>query len=273
MKSPIAALAVLLSTAAHGAGYQCLIEASQVVELRSSVDGTIAAVHVQRGDLLRKGQVLVELESAAERAAVESARYRSEMAGQEATARTRLDFADKKLARVIDLENKGFVSTLSRDEAEAERQLAQNELQAAVESRELAKIEYRRAREQLALRTLASPFSGVVVDRMLNPGDLAESGAGRKPVLRIARVDPLKVDVVVPASMFGKIAPGQPARVVAAVGGARFTAKVAMVDRVIDTASSTFVVRLELPNPQLKVPVGSMCTAEFGGAAVAATNP
>ena len=273
MKFSSAVLATMLAGVAQAAGYQCLIEASQVVELRASVDGTISAVHVQRGDVLRKGQVLVELQSAAERAAVDSARYRSEMAGQEATARTRLDFANKKLARVIDLENKGFLSTLSRDEAEAERQLAQNELQAAVESRELAKIEYRRAREQLALRTLVSPFNGVVVDRMLNPGDLAESGSGRKPVLKIARIDPLKVDVVVPAAMFGKVAPGQPARVVATVGGARFSAKVAMVDRVIDAASGTFVVRLELPNPQLKVPVGSMCTAEFGAAAVAAARP
>ena len=76
-----------------------------------------------------------------------------------------------------------------------------------------------------------------------------------------------------PAAMFGKIAPGQPARVVAAVGGSRFSAKVAMVDRVIDAASGTFVVRLDLPNPQFKVPVGSMCTAEFGGAAVAAAGP
>jgi multidrug efflux pump subunit AcrA (membrane-fusion protein) len=81
------------------------------------------------------------------------------------------------------------------------------------------------------------------------------------------------VDVVVPAAMVGKIAPGQPARVVAAVGGSRFSAKVAMVDRVIDAASGTFVVRLDLPNPQLKVPVGSMCTAEFGAAAVAAAGP
>ena len=55
--------------------------------------------------------------------------------------------------------------------------------------------------------------------------------------------------------------------------GARFAAKVARVDRVIDAAGSTLVVRLELPNPDLKVPVGSMCTADFGGAGVAAAGP
>lgn len=272
MKWSIAVLATCLVGVAQGAGYQCLIEASQVVELRSSVDGTIEAVHVQRGDVLRKGQVLVELQSAAEKAAVDSARYRSEMEGQVSSARTRLDFANKKLARVIDLEAKGFVTALARDEAEAERRLAENELQAAVESRELAKIEYRRAREQLALRTLVSPFNGVVVDRMLNPGDLAESGSGRKAVLKIARIDPLKVDVVLPAAMFGKVAPRQTATVVAAVGGAKFSGRVAMVDRVIDAASSTFVARLEVPNPQSQVPIGSMCTAEFALNTAAATK-
>ena len=259
----LAVLAVLGSSAAYAAGFPCLIEPSEVVELRASVDGTIAAVRVQRGDLLRKGQVLVELQSAAERVAVESAAYRAQMDGQVAAARTRLEFANRKLARVIDLEQKRFVAAQARDEAQAEQQLAQNELAAAVETRELARIEFRRAREQLALRTLVSPFDGVVVDRMLNPGDLAESGSGRKPVLKIARVDPLKVDVVLPATMFGRVRARQRAVVTASVGGVRFDAQVSIVDRMIDAASGTFVVRLALPNAQRRAPVGSRCTAEF----------
>jgi RND family efflux transporter MFP subunit len=275
-RSVAGAVVALMSFApalAIGAGFECLIEPSQVVELRASVDGVIATVNVQRGDILRKGQVLVELQSAADRMAVEQARFRSQMQGQVAAARNRVDYAGKKLARLTDLAQQNYASAQARDEADAERRLAESELQAAVENRELAQIDYRRAKEQLALRTLASPFNGVVVDRFLNPGDLAESGSGRKPVLRLAQVDPMKVDVVLPAALFGKLKVGQKAQVASALGGTRYAASVKHVDLVIDAASGTFVARLELPNPQLHVPGGSRCTAEIEGIAVPNPRP
>ena len=265
MKFTAALLTALLPGLAVAARFECLIEPSQVVELRSSVDGVIATVHAQRGDVLRKGQVLVELQSASERIVVESARYRGQMDGQVAAGRNRVDYANKKVARLTDLHQQNFASAQSRDEAEAERRLAESELVAALENRELAKIEHRRAQEQLALRTLASPFNGVVVDRLLNPGDLAESGSGRKAILKVAQVDPMKVDVVMPATLWGQMKVGQKASVVSVVGGARYPATVKVVDRVMDAASGTFVVRLELPNPQLLVPGGARCSAEFEG--------
>lgn len=256
-----------LAMPASGAGFECLIEPAQVVEVRAPVDGVVAAVHVQRGDVLRRGQVLVELQSAAERVAVESARFRSQMDGNIAAARNRVAYATKKLARLTDLALQNFTSAQLRDEADAELRLAESEMQAAIENRELAKIEYRRAQEQLALRTLASPFAGVVLDRLLNPGDLAESGSGRKPILKVAQIDPLRVDIVLPALLFGQVKPGMKAVVVPQVGGGRYSALVKLIDKVIDAASGTFVVRLELPNPQQQVPGGARCNAEIEGIA------
>ena len=264
--------ALALPVAAAATGFECLIEAAQVVEIRSSVDGVIAAVNVQRGDPVRKGQALVELSSVAERIAVESARYRSVMEGQVSSARNRIDYATKKLARATELAQQNYGSAQARDEAEAERRLAESELQAAIENRELAKIEHRRAVEQLGLRTMSSPFNGVVVDRMLNPGDLAESGSGRKPVLKVAQIDPLRVDIVLPASLFGQVKPGMTAVVAPQGSKLRYTASVKLIDKLIDAASSTFVARLELPNPKLEVPGGMRCVAEIEGIAVPALS-
>ena len=64
--------------------------------------------------------------------------------------------------------------------------------------------------------------------------------------------------------------PGTRASIVAAVGGVRFPGTVRNVDRVIDAASSTFVVRLELPNAQGAIPSGSRCTAFIEGLAAPA---
>ncbi len=249
--------------AAPGPSYECLIEPAQVVELRTTVEGLIDKVHVRRGDSVRRGQVLAELQSRAEKLAVESARFRSQMVGQVATAENRVAYAMKKFERMDQLKAQQMVSAQARDEADAELQLARAELTAAHEDRDLAAIEYQRAAEQLAMRTLVSPFDGVVADRLLNPGDLAEAGSGRKAVLKLAQIDPLRVDIVLPAALFGHVRPGARGVVVPQTGGARQTATVRMVDRVVDAASGTLVARVELPNRNGSVPSGVRCKAEF----------
>lgn len=252
---------------AAGAPFDCLIEPSQVVEVRTPVEGLIDKVHVQRGDTVRRGQPLVELVSSVERSTAESARYRAQMEGQIAAARNRVDYATKKLARANDLAQQNYTSAQVRDEADAERRVAEAELQAATENRELARIEHRRALDALALRSVSSPFNGVVLDRMLNPGDIADAGSGRKPVLRIAQIDPLRVDIVLPAALIGRVKLGQKATVVPMGLAGSYSASVKMIDKVIDAASGTFVARLELPNPALNLPGGMRCQAEIEGLA------
>lgn len=253
-----------MAAAAPGVvAYDCLIEPSQVVELRSTVEGLIDKVHVRRGDPVKRGQVLAELQSRAEKLAVDSARFRSTMEGQIATAQNRVDYATKKFARADELQKQQMVSAQARDEADAELRLAQAELVAARESRDLARIDHQRAVEQLALRTLTSPFDGVVLERFLNPGDLAESGTGRKPVLKLAQIDPLRVDIVLPRALLGKVKPGARVVVVPQGGGDRYVAAVRMVDKVVDAASGTLLARVELPNRDGTVPAGVPCKAEL----------
>jgi RND family efflux transporter MFP subunit len=261
----LGALALVLPSWAAASGFECLLEPWQLVEVRAPVDGMIASIAVNRGDAVRKGQALVVLQSEAEKVAVESAAYRARMEGQIAAARNRIDYATKKLSRQEDLKKDNFLSAQAGDEALAERRLAESELQSAMEARELARIELLRTKELLALRTMTAPFAGVVVDRMLNPGDLAESGSGRRPVLKVAQIDPIRADVPLPAALFGQVKAGTKATVISVVGGGRFNATVRSVDRVIDAASGTFVARLEVPNPQGLVPGGARCNATIEG--------
>src|SRR5205085_5891415 len=161
-------------------------------------------------------------------------------------SKNRLDFATKKAARAQELKEKNFIAAQALDEAEAERRVAEAELRDAVQNRELARHEARYSAELLNRRTLRSPLNGVVVDQMLNPGDLAESGTGRKPILKLAQVEPLRVEVVLPISAYGKIKPGSSAQVIPESIGGRHPAKVTLVDSVFDSASGTFGVRLEI---------------------------
>ena len=61
--------------------YDCLIEPAQTVELGTPVTGMVDKVLVQRGDRVKRGQVLAILESHAEQAAADLAHYKSQLAG------------------------------------------------------------------------------------------------------------------------------------------------------------------------------------------------
>ena len=243
--------------------YECLIEPNQIVEIRSSTQGVIEKVLVQRGDRVRAGQVLVQLESSAETSAVQLARYRSEALGRIASAENRLDYANKKFERSKELQAQNFVTAQARDEADAERRITEAELRDARENREMAAYEHRLAVDLLNRRTLRSPFNGVVMDRMLNPGDLAEVGTGRKPILKLAQVEPLRVEVVLPIEAYGKLKTRASAEVIPEGLGGRYAATVVVIDSVFDSASGTFGVRLELPNATANLPAGIRCRVDF----------
>lgn len=246
-------------------GFDCLIEPNQTIEVRSPVEGVIDKIHVERGAFVKKGQLLVELESDVERSTIETARFRSQMVGRIDSSRNRVEFARKKLERAQELHTQNFVAAQARDEAETEKRLADSELKDAIENQELARLEYRRAVDQLKLRTLRSPFDGYVVDRLLHPGDLAESGTGRKPILKLAQINPLRVEVILPQEAYGRVKLDSKVTVNPEGFDGQHTAQVTVVDKVIDAASGTFGVRLELANPKGTLPGGIRCAVEFPG--------
>jgi len=252
------------STAMAAEDYDCLIEARDTVEIRSPVEGLIEQVLVRRGDMVRKGTVLVNLESGAERAAVELARSKATMEGPLRAAESRLDFAAKKEQRTVELFKQNFVSAGALDEARTQRELAESELREARENRRLNELELQRSEEVLKLRTIRAPFDGVVVERYMSSGSFATSNV-KDPILRLAEVNPLHVEVVIPATHFGRIRKGARATVRPEAPNGRFKATVITVDSVIDAASGTFGVRLELPNPGLAIPAGAKCKIAFDG--------
>jgi len=255
--------AALYGGASHANEYDCLIEARQTVEIRSSVEAVIKSINVSRGDFVKKGDVLVTLESGAEEAALQLAKSRSSMQGEINAARARLQLARKKWEQAQELYEQNFVAASARDEAVAEYKLATEQLRQAEENQTLARLEVKRSEEILALRTIRSPLSGVVVEKVLSPGEFATSNI-KEPILRLAEINPLNVEVIMPVSQYGRVKPGAKAEVFPEnpIGG-KYSATVKIVDRVVDAASGTFGVRLELPNRKGRIPAGIRCRVRF----------
>ena len=116
------------------------------------------------------------------------------------------------------------------------------------------------ATAKLEMRNIRSTVDGVVVKRELAAGEYV----GEKPILTIEQIDPLYVEVVVPVGRYGSIAKGMLAEVrpEAPVGGS-YTGRVVIVDHVVDAASGTFGIRVELPNPHFALPAGLKCKVRF----------
>ena len=134
--------------------------------------------------------------------------------------------------------------------------VAVNRVRSELTNKRLAELELQRAVAELGQRVLRSPVNGVVVERLMSRGEFAK----QSPVVKIAQIDPLRVEVFAPVTLLGKLRAGTRAQVMpAAPVGGSYPARVVIVDRVVDTASSTFGMRLELPNPGHKLPAGLKC--------------
>jgi RND family efflux transporter MFP subunit len=190
------------------------------------------------------------------------------------SAQVRLQFLRRKLGRVDELHSKSISSQAALDEAEAEANVAAQQLKEAELTRELARLEVRHAEEVLNQRTIRSPINGVVVERLLVPGEYRND---QSPILTLAQIDPLRIEVFVPTAYYGQILIGSQAKVrpESPIGGV-YSATVVVVDHVLDAASGTFGVRLALPNPDSALPAGIRCMVEFDmrstGAAPAAAQ-
>jgi RND family efflux transporter MFP subunit len=259
-------MAALAGVAQHSAAaeYDCVTEPSRTVDVRAAVEGRIDAITVDRGDAVTAGQVLIRLDAGLEQANVELARFRSTMQGAIRSAESRLAFAELKAGRNEQLHEEKFVSAQDRDEALTERQLAEAELLEVRDNQRLAELEFRRAEEQLRLRTVVSPVDGIVTERNMSPGELADTGDSNQPILKVANISVLHVEALLPLEAYDTVAPGLEAWVMPEepVGG-RHRASVAVVDRVVDPASGTFGVRLTLPNPDGRIPAGLKCVVAF----------
>lgn len=263
-------IVLFTTTKARAAELDCLVKPEMYVELSSPVESIIEEILVETGDVVTRGQPLARLESSVEEAKLKLAQLNAKSVSEIENRKEQLRYAKRYLKRMTDLLDQNSVSRYEKDKAATEVALAQIELKKANEKWKIAQLNLELAQTQLALKTINSPIDGIVVDRYAMVG---ESVSGRS-IMKLAKVDPLKVELIAPTEYFGlirkgmevEIYPEQPLNQV-------FKATVTIVDQLIDPASGSFTVRMELPNPEDKLVGGVNCLASFGFDTPEPSNP
>ncbi len=236
INSLLSLAAVLLSMnvcAAEIPAIDCMIEPNVMVELSSPVSGVLDTITVDKSDEVKAGQLVATLKSELESVGVQ-------------TSAERLKLSDIEYKRAVSLYRENAITLSERDKSENEKKLLE--------------LELKQAKANLNLRQITSPINGVVVKRYAMPGEFVET----KPILQLAQLDPLKIEVVSPVSNYGKIVKGMRAKILPEFGDYEdLIAEVVVVDKVIDAASGTFGVRLELANKDHAIPGGLKCRVSF----------
>ena len=239
----------------------CLLEPHVTVKLGAAVTGLISSVKVDRGDLVKVGQVVATLESGVEHANVALARAKAGNNFEVLSNQARAEFLARKSSRQAQLRLTSATPEATADEALTDSKMAALATQEADLNLEIARLELQHQEELLDLRTIRSPIDGVIVERVLFAGAYTHDDAN---IMTVAQINPLNVEVFVPLVLYGQMRIGAKADIFpeAPVGG-QYTATVTIVDQVLDAASGTFGVRLELPNPDYRIPAGVRCKIRF----------
>jgi membrane fusion protein (multidrug efflux system) len=225
------------------------------VEIVPKVGGRLEEVRVQLGDPVREGQLIARLEDREVREQVRQAE--AAFAVGQATIRQRdadLTFAETNVERSRSLFTRQLLPRQTLDDAEARYQSAVAQLDLARAQFDQARARLDELRITLGHMRIVSPVDGFVSRRDLDPGGFASSSA---PVASVVDIRVVRLVANLVERDLRRVTPGTPARVdVDAFPGEVFEGRVARIAPVLDPATRTAQMEVEIPNPSFRLKPG-----------------
>lgn len=181
------------SPLASGPSITGSVQPERRADLRAEVPAIVLRVLKENGDVVRKGDLLVQLDDTSIRDSLASAEAANRAAVQA------FDQAGRQLERMKTLRGSGMTSAQAMEDAEIRRNTTQSELEAA-------KARAVIARQQLSRTEVRAPFDGVVSDRKVSAGDTAQIG---KELLKVIDPGSMRFEALVSADHVGEVSAGQ----------------------------------------------------------------
>jgi RND family efflux transporter MFP subunit len=222
------------------------VRAAQTSQLSSQIIGSIVAVQVCEGERVESGQVLVVIDDAQLRAAVQQATA-AELAAQKdvSAAESQFTLTQTTVKRYQQLYEKRSVSPQEFDEIKTRAQAAEARRDMAEAGLAQANAALAQARTSLGYTRIRAPFAGLVTERKADPGTLASPGM---PILALEDTRNYRLEVTVDESDVHLVRVGQSARIsIDALGSTEFAGRVVQIVPAADPGSRSFLVKLELP--------------------------
>lgn len=255
----------------------------------SNTSGIAAEVLVDRGSIVRKGDILVQIdptdaknklsegqallaELKARLGIDENAEnFNPEDQPEVRLAKASADLAASNLKRAKDLYSRKVVSAEAYDQTQTEYELATQRYRQALLLIKQAYQACHTAMTKLAIlekavadTTIRAPFDGWVAEKLVSVGEQISSGMQATKVVTLVRVDPLRLSLTVPQQSIGCIQPGQTVRFhVDSFPDRTFSATVQFIAPVVTNDTRTMVVEALVPNSERALRPGLFATAEL----------
>lgn len=224
---PVEAAAVTVGRAERRVNAVGSLRSNELVTVRPEVSGRVIQLGFEEGHKVKRGQVLMQLDTSVERAELAQAQ------AQVALARTNANRANELVQR-------GAGTQRAMDEARAT--LRTGEAQVQLNQAKIEKM------------TVVAPFDGVAGLRRVSVGAFVLAGAD---IVNLEQIDPLKVDFRVPEVFLAGVQRGQAITLtVDALAAEQFTGEVTAIDPLVDAAGRSIVIRARLANPDGKLRPG-----------------
>ncbi len=209
------------------------VEAVNGVRVTSEVPGVVERIAFESSQQVEQGDVLVQLVSSVDRAALEGL------------------IADRELAEVQFKRNENLLPQNAISQSEYD------ETKARYDAAEAAVAEQR---ARIAKKTIRAPFDGVLGLRRVDPGQYINPG---NPIVALQSLDPIHVDYTVPEKDFKAISTDQKVEVrVDAYPDRVFEGRVSAVDADVTESTRTVDIRATVPNPDQALRPGMFARVE-----------
>ncbi|MFK7896584.1 MAG: efflux RND transporter periplasmic adaptor subunit [Myxococcota bacterium] len=211
------------------------IRAFRRAAVMAETQGRVVARGVEPGAAVKKGQLIVELESS--RARLELRRTEASLQAK----RTVLAHAEREFARAERLRAQNALSTQAYDDL-------RNAVERAGDDLSLAKVARDTARRNLQDARIAAPFDGTVDSFAVNAGDFVAPGT---PVATVVDLSRIRIYAGVTAQEAARLTPEMAARVsVSDLGGEIFDVTLKSVSRVATDSDGTYQIELWMDDPE-----------------------
>ncbi len=234
--SPSLALTSLTAT-----GY---VIAERRSKVGTNLPGRIASLLVREGSEVKAGDVLVELDAADYKSAVQASQARV-LAAQARVAATQASLSELnvQITRQRHLVSQNVAARSVLEDLEARAGTQQAEIQSAEAEVKAAQAQVAVARTSLGRMTIVAPIDGTVLDK---PLDVGESVDTLTPILELADLSSLVVEIDVPETRLSLVKVGGPCEIsMDAFPGKRFRGQVREIGKRVNRAKATVPVKVE----------------------------
>ena len=265
-KSPPSSLQLVTAPVSRGnvvAGIDATgrLQAVRTVQVGSQVSGTIKTLNADFNSVVRRGQVVAELEPSLFETQVEQAEATvTRMRADLERSRVQLEDAQLKLTRARDLAERQLLPKAELETAEANARTAQASIKSAEAQLVQGQASLNQTKVNLSHTVITAPIDGVVISRNVDVGQTVAASMQAPTLFEIANdLTQMQVNANIDEADIGQIQPGQPVRFqVDAFPGQTFTGTVVQVrlNPVIEQNVVSYVTVISVPNPEMRLRPG-----------------